>query len=93
MANMKTKRELERRGHFGFNAIDPKSGYAIRFESSKQGYWWVHASQIAAFSFGLTLRQARVMISESIEVWLEAQAEMGWPIPTPSLAHAYHDKD
>jgi predicted RNase H-like HicB family nuclease len=80
---MKTKRELRRRGHFGFNAIDPKSGYAIRFESSKQGHWWIHALSIGAFSFGRTLRQARAMIHESIEFCLEANAEHGWSVPAP----------
>jgi predicted RNase H-like HicB family nuclease len=80
---MKTKRELKRRGWFGFNAIDPKSGYAIRFESTKHGYWSIYSTQIAAYSFGLTLRQARAMIHESIQIWLESSIADGWPVPKP----------
>ena len=80
---MKTRRELGRRGHFGFNAIDPMSGYAIRFESSKQGHWWIHSTQIAAFSLGRTLRQARAMIHESIQLWLESATEHGEAVPEP----------
>ena len=79
---MKTRREFGRRGHFGFDAIEAVSGYAIRFESSKQGPWWIHSTQVAAFSFGRTLRQARAMIRESIQLWLESSAECGEAVPT-----------
>jgi hypothetical protein len=80
---MKNKRHLKRRGRFGFTSADPKSGYALRFEQGKDGFWWGYATSISANGGGSTLGKARTDVASCIRFVLGYYAEIGKAIPKP----------
>jgi predicted RNase H-like HicB family nuclease len=70
-----------------FNGMDAKSGYAVRFERSRDGTWWALPLQFVALGVGSTIRAAKKSVSEAIGWWLEDMQENGWPIPELEWKH------
>jgi predicted RNase H-like HicB family nuclease len=69
-----------------FNAVDPKSGYAIRFGQARDASWsaiTVSAEGMCVLGGGNTLRSCRKSISNGITFALECMREDGDPIPVP----------
>ena len=67
----------------GFNGLDRETGYAVRFDLSRRGWWWSSVNAFPAWSTALTLRTARVRANEAIHIHLEHAIENGLPIPEP----------
>jgi hypothetical protein len=81
---MKTKRELQRkRRWFGFNSIDPRSGYDLRYTRGKDGTWWYVSETTGANGFGSTLSKAKKDAGWFIPWFVADCAADGMPLPPP----------
>lgn len=71
----------------GFNSVGAASGYAIRFEQSKSGYWsavTTGAKGMCVGGLGSTVGKCRKSIGDGIRYMLEYLNEKGEPIPEPA---------
>jgi hypothetical protein len=80
---MKPKPNQERRAGPAFNSVDKATGYAVRFEKTRQGNWCSMVRSFCAISLAPSLRTVRRHTTEAIGYSLEGAIEDGWPIPTP----------
>jgi len=63
------------RRNLAFNSTDKQTGYAIRFEQSKDGFWLANATQFPALSVGRTIGKAKAKIGEAIQLYLRSMKE------------------
>jgi len=80
---MKSHRDQTRRVDRAFNSIDSETGYAVRFEKNRQGWWYFKPNAFVALSLARRLRAVRRHTHEVIHYCFETAAEHGWPVPKP----------
>jgi len=83
VGSMKTKRDLMRRGHFGFTSVDPLSGYELRYEQTKDGFWCYFSETIGANGMERTLGQAKKDAAWFVPWYIAYCKEKGQPIVSP----------
>lgn len=75
-------RRLDRRTYNYFNAVDP-TGYIIRYERNRRGFWCGKPDSFMAVFGAKTMRQVKNLASEAIQIHLEAAIEDGLEPPKP----------
>jgi predicted RNase H-like HicB family nuclease len=83
--SMKVRR-LNRRTYNVFTSFDAATGYAVRFAQTRNGKWCGKPDAFMALCGGKTINQVKKLVSEAIQIHLEAAVENDWPIPEPENA-------
>ena len=80
---MKPHPNQKRRAGRSFNGIDKETGYAVRFEMTRQDWWASKPNAFPAYSLANSLRTVRRHTNEAIHYSIDAAVESGRPIPAP----------
>lgn len=75
-------RRLNRRTYNYFIAVDP-TGYIVRCERNRSGYWCAKPDAFMALCGATTMRKVKKLASEAIQIHLEAAVEDGLEPPKP----------
>jgi hypothetical protein len=88
---MKPKLNRKRRAGNAFNGMDKATGYAVRFEKTKQGNWCSSVNSLIALSMAPSLRTVKRHTNEAIGYHIEGAIEDGHTLREPEWREELYD--